>query len=452
MKRLSNTSKWVIALALLTFFSNLPTSGGEDVSNARDSALSEYPIDFWGGISSVFYSKIPNFPLGWAVHLLIFQVLIITISLIIIANRFHSKSKRFKLSFLIFAYLALVFGSHQTRDGLMFGLICLGFSLFYYRSMITTKSLRIWTNFTAITLLILAFSFRPWVSFSCSLVLAGWYFVRNKSVKLIYKLSVSVIIFTMFPVATVALEIGAQNLARLHTIHPEQQVISMDLAAAYCWSTNPETVSAARKALALMYLDNNPGNICESFKPINWVWFSRKPIIENSDTPTTFAFLTEKNEAQFQSLRTQWIKLIFDDPATYVQNKYMYASQVFIAGDSRYIRLLNETYYLKSTRNNFLDAIFGTFLLPWDLTISLHLLSMQCVLLFWLILVLKLYRGGSSRSIPLDSFSVISFLLWLIATVFAYIGDNGRYTYSASLALLFTLFFENEGSHKRKIE
>ena len=110
MKNLGNTSKGIVALAFLTFFSNLPTKGGEDVANARNNALSDYPIDFWGGVSSVFYSRIPDFPLGWAVHLLLFQVLIITISLIPFAERNRNRSKKFKLLFLIFTYFALVFG------------------------------------------------------------------------------------------------------------------------------------------------------------------------------------------------------------------------------------------------------------------------------------------------------------------------------------------------------
>ena len=444
MKNLGNTSKGIVALAFLTFFSNLPTKGGEDVANARNNALSDYPIDFWGGVSSVFYSRIPDFPLGWAVHLLLFQVLIITISLIPFAERNRNRSKKFKLLFLIFTYFALVFGSHQTRDGLMFGLTSLGFSILFFRTLIAPSRLRMTATILGVSILIAAFSFRPWVSFSCSLLLAGWYFNRNQSRKLAYKSIVSLIVFTMFPVATVAVELVAQDFAKLNTIHPEQQVISMDLGAAYCWSTNPETVIAAREALSLMYLDQNPGNLCESFKPINWAWFSRKPIIENSDSPTTFSFLTEKNETEFQKLRSKWLGLVFSDPSSYIQNKYMFASQVFIAGDSRYIRLLNKGYYSNSARENPLDAFVGIFLLPWDLVISLHLLSMQFALLFWFVLVLRLYRGGFPRSVRDDSLSVISFLLWLMATVVAYIGDNGRYTYSASLALLFTLFINDK--------
>ncbi len=337
-----------------------------------------------------------------------------------------------------------MFGSHQTRDGLMFGLTSLGFSILFFGSLSASSRLRMTATFLGASILIAAFSFRPWVSFSCSLLLAGWYFNRNQSKKLAYKSIISLIVFTMFPVATVAVELAAQDFAKLHTIHPEQQVISMDLGAAYCWSTNPKTVIAASEALSLMYLDQNPGNVCESFKPINWAWFSRKPIIENSDSPTTFFFLTEKNETEFQKLRSKWISLVLSDPSSYIQNKYMFASQVFIAGDSRYIRLLNDGYYSNSTRENLLDAFVGIFLLPWDLVISLHLLSMQFALLFWFVIVLRLYRSGIPRSVRGDSLSFISFLLWLMATVVAYIGDNGRYTYSASLALLFTLFLNGK--------
>jgi hypothetical protein len=453
MKNLGTTSKGVISLALLTFFSNLPTNGGEDVANARNNAFSDYPIDFWGGVSSFFYSRIPDFPLGWAVHLLLFQVVLIAISLILFIEKQKTRSKKFKIFFLIFAYFALVFGSHETRDGLMFSLVSLALSIMYSRSSIRSSRLRVVTSFLGTSTLIFAFSFRPWVSLSCSLLMAGWFFLGNRTRGNAYKVIVSILIFVMLPVASLAVEFAARDVIGIHTIHPEQQVISMDLGAAYCWSTNPRTVTAARDALSLMYLDRNPENVCESFKPINWAWFSRKPIIENSSSPTSFTFLTEKNETEFKSLRDKWLRVILNDPSSYIQNKYMFASQVFIAGDSRYIRLLNQGYYASSPRMHVLDIFAGIFYLPWDLVISLHLLSMQIVMVFWLFLVIRQYRGGYSRNFRQDYLYLISFFLWLTTTVVAYIGDNGRYTYSASLALLFTLFLINGEGHQRgKIE
>ena len=451
MKKLGTTSKGVISLALLTFFSNLPTNGGEDVANARNNAFSDYPIDFWGGVSSFFYSHIPDFPLGWAVHLLIFQVVLIAISLIVFIEKQKIRSRKFKIVFLIFAYFALVFGSHETRDGLMFSLVSLALSIMYSRTSIPSSRLRVATSILGASTLIIGFSFRPWVSLSGSLLIAGWFFLGNRTRSTAYKATVSILIFVMLPVASLAVEFAARDVVGIHTIHPEQQVISMDLGAAYCWSTNPRTVTAARDALSLMYLDRNPENVCESFKPINWAWFSRKPIIENSSSPTSFSFLTEKNETEFQSLRNKWIKVVLNDPSSYIQNKYMFASQVFIAGDSRYIRLLNQGYYSSSPRMNEIDIFVGIFYLPWDLVISLHLLSMQFALLLWLVLVIRQYRGGYSRNFRQDCLYQISFLLWLTATVVAYIGDNGRYTYSASLALLFTLFLNNGKGHQRGI-
>lgn len=451
MKKLGHSSKAILALSILTFLSNLPASGGEDVANARNNALSDYPIDFWGGISSLIFSNIPDFPLGWPVHLLLFQVLVITVCLIAFAEKFISRTKKFKYFFLIFSYLAFIFGSHQTRDGLMFSLILLGFTILHFSSRIPIGMFRVCAIILSAFLLLIAFSLRPWVSFSCSLLLAALYFKRNMTKKVTRKYVFSIIILILFPLTTIAIELTAQNLAGLHTIHPEQQVISMDLGAAYCWSTNPKTVKTARDALSLMYLDQNPGNVCESFKPINWVWFSRNPILMNSDSPTTFTFLTEKNEEKYQKLQSKWIGLVRSDPASYIQNKYMFASQVFIAGDSRYVRILNEAFYSNSTRANLLDTFVGIFFLPWDIVISLHLLSMQFTLVFWIVLVLRQYYKRVDRSISGDIIISMSFLLWLVATVVAYIGDNGRYTYTASLALLFTLFlYGGSNSHKEK--
>lgn len=445
MKNLDLTSKCIFFLAVVTFFSNLPTYGGEDIANARKNALSDYPIDFWGGISSFFYSRIPDFPLGWAVHLLLFQISITTISLVVFAERNRTKSKKFKFMFLTFSYFCLVFGSSQTRDGLMFALTTLALATLFPAEFVASKNMRVVCKCFAAFLLVFAFSFRPWVSLSCSLVLAGWYLFADKSEKKLRKIIISSLILTLIPGATLAFELAARKVVQLHTIYPEQQVISMDLGAAYCWSTNTKTVLAAREALSLMYLDQNPGNVCESFKPINWIWFSRKPIIENDNSPTTFSFLTEKNSDQsdYLTLRSRWLNLIFDDPSSYIQNKYMLGSQVFIAGDSRYVRVLNSGYYSASSRQNTFDLLVGIFLLPWDLVISLHLLSMQFAMFVWLVMVIRQYKRHNSRHFTMDCIYISSFFIWLVATVIAYIGDNGRYTYSASLALMFTIFLTN---------
>jgi hypothetical protein len=137
------------------------------------------------------------------------------------------------------------------------------------------------------------------------------------------------------------------------------------------------------------------------------------------------------------------------DPATYIQNKYMFGSQVFIAGDSRYLRLFSSNYYSTSSRIDLIDRLIGLFFLPWDVIITLHLLSMNASLILWITVLLKQYRNGKSRNFKNDLIYVCSFILWLGATVVAYIGDNGRYTYAASLALLFSLFLYKSNSFEK---
>ena len=448
MKKMGLTSKGIITLAILTFFSSLPTYGGEDVANARENALSGSPIDFWGGISSLFYSRIPNYPFGWAENLLLFQTTITSVSLIMFAEVNKNKSFKFKLFFISFAYLALIFGSQQTRDGLMFSLACLSGALLFCTRTITSKWVQNLSIAVGLALIVFAFSFRPWISFSYSIIFAGWYYWKSRSKKM-KKLVSAFIVLAALPSLSLSVELLARNIIDIRTIYPEQQVISMDLAAAYCWSTNPTTVRAAKDAISLMYTDNSPGTVCESFKPINWIWFSRKPILENSAIPTTFTFLTEKNEQEYKKLRSQWIALILRDPATYIQNKYMFGSQVFIAGDSRYLRLFSSNYYSTSSRIDLIDRLIGLFFLPWDVIITLHLLSMNASLILWITLLLKQYRNGKSRNLKNDVIYVCSFFLWFGATVVAYIGDNGRYTYAASLALLFSLFLYKSNSFEK---
>ena len=51
----------LVLLSTLTFVTQIPNFYGEDIVNARENYLIGARTDFWGGVSTLIYSHIPNF-------------------------------------------------------------------------------------------------------------------------------------------------------------------------------------------------------------------------------------------------------------------------------------------------------------------------------------------------------------------------------------------------------
>ena len=108
-----------------------------------------------------------------------------------------------------------------------------------------------------------------------------------------------------------------------------------------------------------------------------------------------------------------------------------------VAGDTVGFRILN-----LNNQFNAISLVKAIFLSPYDLIISLHLISPIVVLfLGWAFLIFSL-REFKIKEIfgRSDLFYFLSFpLVWCIATTIAFIGDNGRYIYAACLLFLVLL-------------
>ena len=138
------------------------------------------------------------------------------------------------------------------------------------------------------------------------------------------------------------------------------------------------------------------------------------------------------DKIRYQELQTLWIQNIINDPITYIQNKTLFFIKLIIASEMRNIHLLNSSDWFKFLQNLYISI--------YDLILATHLLSL---LSLWLgLFAYSRIRRWKSLTIEpgVDALAVFS-LLWAVISTIAYIGSNGRYTYSATLLVLILLSF-----------
>lgn len=422
----------LIGLAVLVGFSRFPALGGEDIEQARANYLGTNPVDFWGAISTLFYGSFPSiFGLNWQSSLIMSQIFITLTGLLIICARDNNSSKVKFGFFLAVSYLCLVFSSYGTRDGTLFSLLVLGISLISGDNKRQLRSLKSRT-YLGILLLVLGLSFRPWVSIC--LVPALIYFLRQSSKKTSYWKHKTVILLSIcLTIGPISLEILVNKSLNLIKSYPQQQVMIMDLASNYCWGTQQSSNIISRDALRTFTNDKSMDlSICQFFRADTWVSLTNNGKVSSYGLESDFELIAPNQGALYESVFQSWLKIILQDPVTYFQNKIIFATKVLIASDTRGIRLSEAI----STH----ELIQGLILLPYDLVITFHLMSIGAVTL----ILLFLLSLNGTRSLAITKVGLLMCVLWLITTTIAYIGSNGRYTYSASLLAILFIFCSRE--------
>lgn len=429
--------KVFIVYSLSTLLVRWPGHDSEDIKNLRNNSLSKEPIDFWGGASAAFYGNFPNIYPGWESLLLVFQWFLTFSGLIFLLDSLRPKSNKIRtFSFALFVLLIQV-STLITRDSLMLSMIIFGVGL---GIKFAPKSRRLKVLLIALifTLFLCAASLRPWIS-PAIFVLFLWLLKIRRDAALSkfgsLLIPVGLMLFTSL---AILLEVGATKVQELKKSYPEQQVMLMDLSATVCWSTNSDAVAVALKGIKYFYEDKRiPNNFCNTFKPSNWVHLMKNDSM--SSRPTGFRLISPGDRESYSGVRNAWFEMLTSHPVDYVQNKFMYASQTLLGGDTREIKLLELNRLVPSSLFDAKETLYAIVLFPLDVAISLHLFS---PFIFLLLLMSQLaFQGRTSRKIYLakkDCLLLLSFqVFWVAGTVVAYIGDTARFTYVlGSMSLL----------------
>jgi hypothetical protein len=416
----------LILFYIMTIFSRFPATDGEDIVNARANWQTGAKTDFWGGMSTLIYGHFPSFIFNWQTWIVFIQVTLTLIAL----TYFQSKSTReFNircLSFYLVSYCALVFSSQSTRDGLMFSLVLFAVSLFLLA--IAEGTCNKYQSVVGLIILIFGLSLRPWVSIAA---LPFLLYVNSKLVssrRRWFGALMAILVIT----GPITLEVLSASAQHLNKSYPEQQVMIMDYAASYCWTNNPATHLRARNGLQQFSSDPlYPDSVCQLFRADTWLSLVKSHNESAKNMTSDFSLIQPGDYIKYMTARNGWLEMIIRDPVTYLQNRMQFATKLLIGSDSRNIRFLSA--------KGFNERLKNVYFIPYDGFVSLHLFSL--IAIFSYITFVALFRKFKHRVTYLiltgpELLIIATLGLWMLFSSIAYIGSNGRYTYTATLASL----------------
>lgn len=433
----------ILILGFLFLTLNTPANFiGSDVAGARDNFSNTYRIDFQGAVQTLTYGLVPDFIFSWSTWLLIFQLMCTTLGLTLIKQNLNiSNSLNTKIIFIGLTYLAFSLSIQGTRDGTMLSLVVFGLGLYIDGLRRNSRYLLI----LSILIFLWAGSFRPWIAPAIPLFIFS---VSNSRTFLTHRdklrnYLVRLLIVISFSVSCVSVEYSVSQMLELKSSYPEQQVMVMDLTANYCWGNNPSTALQAQTALANFYANEDfKSNICQFFRPDTWVSLRDSNYPSTHALTTNFSLIKPGDAARYSNLRESWVKLIKNDPVSYIQAKMTFASKLIIGSDSRELSMPSLRNLFSGDPKELKKTAKEILLLPFQIIITFHLLSILCSSLFLLVLLIR-QKSNNPKNI---SYTIPIILganfLWLILTSIAYIGSNGRYLYLSSF-LVFVLTFFN---------
>ena len=432
---------YIYVLSVITFFVQIPSYTGEDIVNARINFISGLKLDFWGGTSTLIYGNFPSLGIRWQVGLALLQISMTAFALVSI---FGSRSGFGinKLVELISVYSALLFSSQMTRDGLLFSLLVAGFAVLI-RAADEKLSLKLFC--ISMFFIIFSLSFRPWLSAAVLPIL--FVILRNVKIKRfkLFFMSLAIIVF-MLPVANEVIISKALNLKKSF---PEQMVMLTDVASAYCYTNNYETGRQAKFALDLFSPNEDLSeDACLLFRPDTWISLTQTDKASAISAESEFSLIQPSELSKFEKLKSTWIKLIISDPVTYLQNRILFAGKLIVGSDSRGLSV-----FMAETK---LDKAFALFRVFYEFAITFHLYSVGAFFIYILFFPLLRFGRSTQAGLTLNGLKVailIAMSLWIFLSSIAYVGSNGRYTYSITLLCLILLArdYNSKSSHSGRL-
>ena len=426
-------------LGIFTFLLQIHTFFGEDIVNARNNYLTGEKTDFWGGMSTLVYAHIPSIGVRWQIWLALFQILITTIGLAKLIS-IKNSLKRIWIIKVALVYSSLIFSSQMTRDGLMFSLLVLGIALLKVAFQENQSRFKF---ILPLFLILSGTAFRPWLSISMVPVVI---LVSKYSKKRVSRLTAAVAILAV-SIVPLGAEVAITKSLNLVKSYPEQQVMIMDVAASYCYTNNTSTGIRAKEALELFTSDSTYSKAaCQLYRPDTWLSLTKAGNASSEGIKSDFWLIQTGDSITYEKAKSLWLRMILRDPVTFLQNKINFAGKLLIGSDSRNLTFLNE-------KNTTLKLI-SLYKLPYDLAITFHLYSLLATAAYLLIGPLIRYRRSKSGNLIVSRETLLlisSLAIWLCLSSIAYIGSNGRYTYTISL-LAMVLLISDRAEDKGKSE
>ena len=419
-------SFFIVAVA---FLSRYPFSGAEDIANARENLLAGQRTDFWGSFSPWFFSQIASNNWEILYGLLFASILVFSLALIF-AFSLARASSRISIAVLVtISYFTSLFVFTFSRDSALLVFLTLAIGTFLFSYSRDGKSRFLLFSISLISMIV-AFTFRPWLSISTPFLLFSFFAISGGHFKL-RKASMA-LLYIALVVSPLLLDQFFHHKMKLVVSYPQQQVMIMDAASIACLSAD-ETDSKRALSVLQPLSDYQPLKkiaLCSQFYPQSWasvVFYGAR-----DGEAAAIKMIDPGQSLKYSNFQRDWISLISSRIPSYVQTKLMLGSQFLLAGESPRFRPVTWKSILQS---------------PFEISKMVRLYSVLPVLLLIFFLLLRSKPHSRYREFLL-SVSAFYFTFIAISTI-AFIGDNQRYILPASIILyLLTVLRKLESSHE----
>jgi hypothetical protein len=422
----------ILSLSFVSILLNLGDAPGEDIESARLGYLSGQGSDFLGGYASVFYASLPNLFFEWWQYLTILQGALAGLGLyLLLKNTVNQlRSRHFFLIFL-FCYFVINLSLAQTRDGIM-----ISASLIFLSQL---KSGKKQSFVIAILVFCFIFSFRPWLAFAF-LPIFYVHLYNFKSLKPIFSILLSLMIVSI----PSFIESGTVRALEIKPGYPQQTVMIHDLVSTFCLSPISETRKLAYTGISQLAMDESSlDKLCYYYKPNTWQSsITAYPTDQFFPINLPLLKIVDPGDSElYKKIELSWIKLIVNDPKSYIQNHLIFFGQVILGGESYQFRsnTISSDLEKHQSLKQFYKEVGDLYASPWTFIAQMHFLSPLITILF----VLFLYSRRSTtiywRSMtPL----VLTFFVWVALTTLGFVSDNGRYTYLPTLLIYSNFLYQ----------
>jgi hypothetical protein len=429
----------ILSLSFVSILLNLGDGPGEDIERARLDYLSGQGSDFLGGYASVFYASLPNLFFEWWQYLTILQGALAGLGLyLLLKNTVNQLKSRHFYLILLFCYFVINLSLAQTRDGIM-----ISASLMFLSHLKSGKK-----QSFLITILVFCFifSFRPWLAFAF-LPIFYVHLCNFKSIKPIFSILLSLVIVSIPSL----IESGIVRTLEIKPGYPQQTVMIHDLVSTFCLSPISETRKLAYAGISQLAVDESSlDKLCYYYKPNTWQ-SSITAYPTDQFFPMNLPLLKTVDPGDnelYKKIESSWIKLIINDPKSYMQNHLIFFGQVILGGESYQFRSNTISSDLNKYRalKQFYTVVGDLYDSPWTFIAQIHFLSPLITIFF--VLVLYSRRSNTIYRRSMTPF-VLSFFIWVALTTLGYVSDNGRYTYLPTLIIYSNFLYQF--IHDRKL-
>ena len=418
--------KLLLALGISQTLVMALTSGpGADIALSRQSFLMGENSDFLGIFAGWFYSLIPNQPLGWGINMTFIQMLLVVIAFQV--ELFKTKIVGWKFYFYPIAqYFALYFSAQQSRDGTLFALVFLGFSVLRIYPKTDSRKKRFTILAISLFFIVLGLCFRPWM-FVLTLPLVV-FILRDISKTLpMNKLVIALFSFVV-TILPLSVEYSLPKFLEVKKEFPLQTLLIHDLTTSACWSANIETSEASLRALENLSVTKDlPSTICQFYKPNTWQAVTGDNTKSRLTRDLNYPISKTDSPDVYAQLVQDWISIFVNDPKTYIQNKLMLSSQVYLAPQTRITKTPNHDSLSFPLRflNPMITGLIFIVNLPWNISSTLFLFTPGMMLIFYVMLQVVPIRR-ELRNKKLVMMPIMAFLCTVWGTI-TFVSDNARY-------------------------